>query len=358
MSIDATANSAVPVMSIVVPAYRCAAQLEQCLQALHGSTLPAAQREIIVVDDGSGDGTAHVAIRLADRVLSVVTGPQGPAQARNAGALAARGELVLFVDADVTVAPETPALFVELFAREPELAAAFGSYDSTPAASGFVSQYRNLLHHVIHTRNAGPSQTFWSGCGAVRRQHFIDVGGFDALRYPRPSVEDIELGYRLSDCGYRILLAPQLQGKHLKRWTFRSMVATDFHARAVPWMQLLLERTAVAGNGPLNVQRREKLVTAATALASVALVAALVLGHPVVAGAMAVALLLFPLADPMLLRAFARARGVAFALAVIPMRTIFYLVSATGAVWAILTYRARQHGHVVERTSEVYRVLA
>ena len=141
-------------LSVIVPAHRCAAQLRQCLRALRESTMPQDTWEIIVVDDGSGDDTVAAA-QCADRVISVPDGPRGPAHARNAGALVARSELLLFVDADVVVSPDAPSGFVELFRREPELAAAFGAYDATPADPGFISQYRNLLHHFVHLRSAG-----------------------------------------------------------------------------------------------------------------------------------------------------------------------------------------------------------
>ena len=82
-----------------------------------------------------------------------------------------------------------------------------------------MSAFRNLLHHHVHQTGAGPADTFWTGLGAVRRAAFLDIGGFDEARYPHPSVEDIDLGRRLSDAGQPILLDPTIQGTHLKAWT-------------------------------------------------------------------------------------------------------------------------------------------
>jgi hypothetical protein len=70
---------------------------------------------------------------------------------------------------------------------------------------------------------------------------FLAAGGFDAARFPRPSIEDIELGYRLRRAGHRIRLDRALQGKHLKRWSFWSMLRTDVTCRALPWSRLILE---------------------------------------------------------------------------------------------------------------------
>ena len=94
--------------------------------------------------------------------------------------------------------------------------AVFGSYDDAPAAAGLVARYKNLYHHYVHQRSGASAQSFWAGCGAVRRSAFLAVGGFDEERYPRPSIEDIELGYRLTDAGYRIRFRPDLMVKHLK----------------------------------------------------------------------------------------------------------------------------------------------
>ena len=81
--------------------------------------------------------------------------------------------------------------------------------------------------------------TFWSGCGAVRRSLFLDMGGFDES-YARPCIEDIELGARLTRSGHAIVLRKSMQVTHLKKWTFWSMLKSDIWDRAVPWTNLVL----------------------------------------------------------------------------------------------------------------------
>src|SRR5207249_8693541 len=117
-------------------------------------------------------------------------------------------------------------------------------YDDQPAAGGLVSDFRNLLHHHVHQEGAGPATTFWAGLGAIRRDAFLAFGGFDDKRFPRPSIEDIDLGARVVERGGRIVLDPRIQGKHLKRWTIATMVRTDFRDRGLPWVELLLARPA------------------------------------------------------------------------------------------------------------------
>jgi glycosyltransferase involved in cell wall biosynthesis len=195
---------------------------------------------------------------------------QGPAAARNLAARSARGEILLFVDADVELHPDAIKRIRTRFCADPTLAALFGSYDDRPAAPGVVSRFRNLLHHHTHSSQLGAATTFWAGCGAVCREAFQAAGGFDAVAYQRPSIEDIEFGLRLSDAGNRIELDPSIQGTHHKRWTLRSMVTTDIRQRAIPWSRLLLERRELPTT--LNLTTAARLSAAASLLLPLALV--------------------------------------------------------------------------------------
>jgi len=214
-------TSATVSVSVVVPAYNSSRELRECLPALIRSTSPAL--EIIVVDDASTDDTSTVAAGHGVVVLRLARN-SGPGAARNAGGRAARGDIVFFVDADVVAAPDAIARVVRAFEADPDLVAIFGSYDRCPRAPGLVSQYRNLLHHYVHQTGNPEASTFWGGCGAIRRSVFLGIGGFDAERFPRPSIEDIELGYRLCAAGHRVRLDRDLQWAHLKRWRLLSLI--------------------------------------------------------------------------------------------------------------------------------------
>jgi cellulose synthase/poly-beta-1,6-N-acetylglucosamine synthase-like glycosyltransferase len=332
-----------PYLSVIVPAYNCVPVLTRSLAALVASGLPRDEWELIVADDGSTDDTPAIAAQMADRVARVGDGPRGPGHARNEGARDAQGDVLVFIDSDVCVAPQTLQQFAELFRARPDVAAAFGAYDAAPDAPGLVSQYRNLLHHYVHSMSPGPAMTFWAGCGAVRRAAFNAVGGFDAVRYSRPCIEDIELGYRLSAAGHPILLVPEITGKHLKRWTFRGGVVTDFRDRGVPWMQLILERREIASAGPLNLALREKALTLLAPLGVLALLASVVL-HSIALAIVAVVVFLCVVAgNAPLLRWFASVRGWRFAVAIVPLRIAYYVLNAVSAGWAMLAHARRSH---------------
>lgn len=236
-----------PTLAVVVPATDAPPTLARCTGALRAGR--RSPDELIIQREPEGTG---------------------PAAARNAGAARSGGEVLVFVDSDVEVHPDALARIERRFAENPELAAVFGAYDDDPAAPGLTSRFRNLLHHHVHASSAGPAETFWAGLGAVRREAFEALGGFDASRFPLASVEDIELGLRLRRQGERIVLDPEIRGRHLKAWTPLGMIRTDFWLRGVPWTRLLLR-----DGGParaLNLGWRHRLSALASVLLAVALV--------------------------------------------------------------------------------------
>ncbi len=225
-----------PPVSVVVPVHNDPASLDLCLKALEASDHP--DFEIIVVDDGSTDRSGEVAANHGTRLIRR-SEASGPAAARNAGAREARHPYLFFIDADVCVQPDTLRRGVEVFAGDPTVDAIFGSYDASPRARNLISQYRNLLHHFVHQNSRQEAFTFWSGCGAIKRSVFLEMGGFDT-GYDKASIEDIELGSRLREAGRRVVLVKECQAKHLKRWTLWGMIETDVLQRAIPWTLLLL----------------------------------------------------------------------------------------------------------------------
>ncbi len=137
-----------------------------------------------------------------------------------------------------------------------------GSYDDSPAAQNFMSQFRNLMHSYVHQHSSPKAVTFWSGCGAIRRQVFLDSGGFDAKRYATPAIEDVELGYRLVEAKRKLALNANIRVKHLKQWNLRSMIETDFFHRAIPWSELTLRSGRMPNDLNLHISQRISVVLA------------------------------------------------------------------------------------------------
>ncbi|HEU4565820.1 MAG TPA: glycosyltransferase family A protein [Gemmatimonadaceae bacterium] len=345
-----------PYLTIIVPAYNAAGVLARSLEALAASDLPRECWELIVVDDASTDDTAIVAARHADAVVRLPGKPHGPAYARNRGFEIARGDVVVFVDADVCVHRDTLRRFAHVMHDEPDIAAVFGSYDDEPEGRGIVSQYRNLLHHYVHHLNAGDAETFWAGCGAIRSTVFRDVGMYDEWHYSRPQIEDIELGHRIRARGCRIVLRPEIQGSHLKRWTFRQVVRTDLADRGVPWTRLLITQGAAMKSRALNLRTVEKVKTAFVGLSLLSLFAAAFTMQA--RWLLAAVLLALPvvLSNLGLYLFFLRRRGVLFTLAVIPLNLMYYVLNAVSFAFGWLlheTVGAPRPDPTVEAFAEV-----
>jgi len=328
-----------PSLSVVVPVRNGGRDFECCLRRLRDAL--RADFELIVVDDGSTDHSAGIARDARAMVVRLPT-PQGPAAARNLGAKAAAAPLIFFLDADVAVHPETLSRALARFDADPGLSALFGSYDDAPAAPGLISQYRNLLHHFVHQNgpfheNVRPAHTFWTGCGMIRRDLFIEFGGFDPRLYPRPAIEDIELGYRLTRAGHRIVLARDVLATHMKRWTLFEMVRTDIFRRGVPWM-LLIKRTGTVETD-LNVKANQKASVALTGLTLLAAACGVRFPWAAVGAAMGLAAIV-ALNRPFFAFLVQR-RGLAFAGAALPLHLLYYCCCGLSVVIATI------HWHLV-----------
>jgi glycosyltransferase involved in cell wall biosynthesis len=307
-------------LSVIIPVYNGGAAFQRCLAAFAGSTLRP--YELIVVDDGSTDGSRRWAQEAGACLLATGRPGSGPALARNLGARHAGGDLLFFCDADVEVRPDTLARIREAFAADPGLAALFGSYDDAPGDPGFVSQYKNLMHHYVHQQASEDASTFWAGCGAVRRELFLHYDGFSS-RYTLPSIEDIELGAALARDGHPIRLDKSLQVKHLKRWTLAGLLRSDVLARGVPWTRLILRTRRMPNDLNLRTSSRASVALAYLGLLGLALgfwwPAAWAVG---LIGAL---LLLWLNGD--VYRFFRQKRGFVFMLGAAGMHWLYYLYS-------------------------------
>lgn len=321
-------------LSVIVPVRNGGEALGECLAALRASDFPAGDWELIVVDDGSTDRSAELARRFADAVEHIPVA-RGPAAARNRGVLGARGAELVFIDADVCVHPDGLRRFNELFAAEPGVGAIFGAYDTTPLAPGLVSQYRNLLHHYVHAQSPGEAETFWAGCGAIRCEVFAETGGFDETLH---QLEDVELGHRVRELGHRILLRPEIQGTHLKRWTLRSMVMSDLFGRGITWMRLHLQQGRTGRPGTLNLRPAEKVYTLLTGLAICATVTAAIRWEAAWLLAALGCLIVVLIGNASMLRWYARERGFWFAVRVVPLRLLYYVINDVAAVAGLLLH--------------------
>ncbi len=316
--------------SVIIPVRNGCESLSLCLRSI-SETMPPPD-EIIVVANGGEDGFKNQAKELDIKFLATPI-EDGPAQARNVGAWEAQGDILFFVDSDVTIPPDAITQITTAFEREPDLAALFGTYDDAPAATNFLSQYKNLFNHYVHQSAGEQASTFWGACGAIRREVFLAMAGFN-MSYRRPTIEDVELGYRLKQSGYRIRMCKTLQVKHLKRWGVVSLLQSDFFDRALPWTELTLRNRHFINDLNLKVSSRMSVMLI-YGLLGLMLGAWWWSGAIVVAGVLSLSLLAL---NVPLYRFFQRKRGLWFTLRVVPWHWFYYFYSGLAFAIGVMRY--------------------
>lgn len=326
-----------PDVAIIVPGHNAARTLEKCLSSLRKQDWPGDRLELIYVDDSSTDASVEIARRYADQIIPSAGAPRGPAAARNIGADKTSANVFVFIDSDITAPPHTIAALLDPLIKDPGLDAVFGSYDTEPAHKGVVSQYRNLFHHYTHQNSSEEASTFWAGCGAIRSNSFKRVGGFNAILYPKPMIEDIELGHRMRAAGMRIRLDKSVQVAHLKKWRLWNMLTSDLFCRGIPWTKLILRERGRSGEiGDLNLRL--------AAMLSIPLVWGAVLlsffayRFPVILLFILLLLLLCMLLNLRVFRFFRRVRGVAFAVATIPLNLLYHFFNGISVLGGLSSH--------------------
>ncbi len=304
-------------ISIVIPVHNGGEPFRQCLASIAQSRRPP--DEVIVVADGDTDGCWQWAEDLGFQVLRL---PQtgGPARARNHGANLAQGDILFFMDADVTLHHDTLERIEGEFTASPDLAALIGSYDDQPGANNFLSQYKNLFHHYTHQTGSEIASTFWGACGAIRRSIFQQIGGFDES-YRKPCIEDIELGYRLRQAGHSIRLCKTIQVKHLKRWEPVSLLKAEIFYRALPWTALILRSQRFDADLNLNHTNRLSVLLTFGLLGSIL---AITINSLLVLVTILCAISLL-IINRKLYHFFYLKRGLKFTLQVIPWHWLYFL---------------------------------
>jgi GT2 family glycosyltransferase len=221
------AEPSAPVASVVVPTYNRRAGLMRLLEGLAQQSYPAGCFEVVVVDDGSDDGTVAAlgALAVPFRLTVVEQGRNaGPAAARHRGVVEARGDLIVFLDDDVVPPPELLATHVDAHGDHRETVV-IGPMLGPPGRScpawvrweeeHLRAQYEDM---VAGRYPCGPRQ-FYTGNASLWRARYLEAGGFDP-RFKR--AEDVELAYRLRDRGARFVFSSAAWVWHYSWRSFES----------------------------------------------------------------------------------------------------------------------------------------
>jgi GT2 family glycosyltransferase len=257
--------------SIVVPTRDRKDSLLRLLRSLvHPADVPLIA-EVLVVDDASTDGTAAAvdAFRAPWPLRRLRTDGHGPAIARNRGAEAATGDIVLFLDDDLEVSPGLVAAHVAAHAEAPDDIAVVGPYPPRhePSRSPFVILARNWWEdHFREVEDPGHrvrSTDLLSGNLSMRTATFLRFGGFDE-EFRGCRAEDWELGVRLLAAGLRIVPCAAAHALHHEidtTWPDRALSDARREGRGVALMDRRHPELAAARErGPLLDGRMKRAI--------------------------------------------------------------------------------------------------
>jgi GT2 family glycosyltransferase len=199
------AKTDAPSISVVIPVRNGAADLPRCLSSIAANVRPAGGLEIVVVDNGSSDGSGEIARLRGARVIDRPGLRVGAC--RNAGAAEASGEILAFIDVDNEIGSDWLEACGSAF-REEGIGAAGYPY-SAPVDGTWVQR----MYDALRARAADRRDVEWLGAGnlAIRRTVFDQVGGFDERL---EACEDVQLCHSVRHAGHRVVSEPGMESVH------------------------------------------------------------------------------------------------------------------------------------------------
>ena len=308
-------------VAVIIPAWNAEETIDACITAILNSTRKP--DEVLLYNDGSSDRTGEIAASYGITVIDNPDKSVGPAVGRHRCAQETDADILVFVDADVEVDRNAVGFLVGEILSDPKIGGAFGAYDEDPHCTNVAAKYTNLRHHYIHQQSSREASTFWTGLGAIRSEVYRSLGGFD-FNFDKPSIEDVELGTRIMNHGWRLRLVAEAKGKHWKNWTLLGLWETDIFKRAKPWSKLIASGEAKGED--LNTSHKEKFSAVLahsmwlTGLISIFVPAALVIFLTVTA--------LYLVMNAGLLALFLRKGGVGLMVAGASLHWVYHLYSS------------------------------
>lgn len=211
-------------VTVVIPVLNARRTLARALRAVAGQHYPPGRVRVLVVDNGSTDGSRELAERTGARVITARR--RGVVFARETGWRAARTDLVAFLDADCEPPSDWLARAADDLLRADDIGAVgVRLVDAEP---------RTLAEQHIAASRILDTDFFWAGSWlhfpfvvtagvVVRRAALESIDGFD-LSFGRATGEDADMCWRMAEAGWRILYARRVEVRHYHRATIRQML--------------------------------------------------------------------------------------------------------------------------------------
>lgn len=197
-------------ISIIIPNYNGGRTIGTCLDSVFA--INDEEREVIVIDDCSGDGSLDIVRKYPCRVIQMEK-HAGASAARNAGAFSSTGDILFFIDADCVLQQDALSIIRRCFQEYASGTVFGGTYSWAPYDPGFFNAFQSGFIHYFETKNAGAPDYLATHALAISAETFRKAGGFTEGFLP--ILEDVEFSHRLRRSGHRLVMIPGLQVRHI-----------------------------------------------------------------------------------------------------------------------------------------------
>lgn len=309
-------------ISIIIPNYNGSRTIGKCLESIFAFNDD--DWEVIVVDDCSEDSSIDIIGKYPCRLIQLEK-HAGASAARNAGAFSSKGDVLFFIDADCLLKDDTLLIIRNHLSAQPADVVIGGTYTSVPRDPGFFNQFQSAFINYFETKNSSSPDYLATHALVINAETFRKFGGFKENFLP--ILEDVEFCHRLRRAGYRLIMDPDLQVRHIFNHSFmRSIQNAEKKARY--WtMYSLVNRDLFADSGAASRELK---------LNGVAWLATVVLAFLSLVSGQREFLLPLPLlwafgvfVNRYLFKAFYKAGGAFFAL----VAGTYYVIVYPAAVW-------------------------
>jgi glycosyltransferase involved in cell wall biosynthesis len=320
-------------VSIIIPVRNGEATIARCLEAALASRYE--RFEVIVVNDGSDDRSAEI-IKTFPCTLVQLPRHSGTSTARNTGACHSHGDILFFTDADCLLNEDTLAIAVATLTAAGRDVVLGGTYTAQPADDRFFSAFQSVFVNYAESRDRDNPDYIAAHAMVLYADTFEKSGGFveDFL----PILEDVDFSHRLRSSGYRLIMGPGIQVRHLFDYSLMGSACNGFRKSKYWTIYSIHHRDLLADSGTASWALKLDVI----ALFGSVLAAALVLGtgNAWFSVIIAVLMALNITVNRELLQGFYRARGMAFAFAASAYYLLVYpLVVGAGGLAGLLSYR-------------------
>jgi len=197
-------------ISIIIPNYNGSRTIGKCLESIFA--FKDDDQEVIVVDDCSEDSSLDIIRKYPCRLIQLEK-HAGASAARNAGAFNSKGEVLFFIDADCLLKENTLSIIQNHLSAQPPGVVIGGTYTPVPQDPGFFNQFQSAFINYFETKNSGNPDYLATHALVINAETFRKFGGFKENFLP--ILEDIEFCHRLRRAGYRLVMDPDLQVRHI-----------------------------------------------------------------------------------------------------------------------------------------------